>query len=145
LAEKFSTCGEEKITKGIGHCKERPAPCVISNKKCATFSNSDMTSAGGGARQQVSSPPEKNVFKLDAILKSSAYFSVCFGFVRYLRHENGNLKKNALSKFESQCHVDFKHVFAQKSFEYFPRKTYSNLTQNLKFLNLRPVSVFPYM
>jgi hypothetical protein len=27
----------------------------------------------------------------------------------------------------------------QKSSEYFPRKTYSNLTRNLKFLNLRPV------
>jgi hypothetical protein len=29
-------------------------------------------------------PPEKNLFKLDAILKSSAYFSVYFDFVRYL-------------------------------------------------------------
>jgi hypothetical protein len=44
---------------------------------------------------------EKNVFKIDAILKSSAYFSVCFGFVHYLRHENGNLKKNALTLLQT--------------------------------------------
>jgi hypothetical protein len=53
---------------------------------------------------------EKNVFKLDAILKSSAYFSFYFDFVRYFQHENGNLKKNALSKFESLCHADSKHI-----------------------------------
>jgi hypothetical protein len=46
---------------------------------------------------------KKNVLKLDAILKSSAYFSVYFDFMRYLRHENGFLKKNALSKIESLC------------------------------------------
>jgi hypothetical protein len=39
-----------------------------------------------------------SIFKLDAILISLAYFSVYFDFVRYLWHENGNLKKNALSK-----------------------------------------------
>jgi hypothetical protein len=31
---------EEKITKGIVHCEERPAPGAISNEKCAIFSNS---------------------------------------------------------------------------------------------------------
>jgi hypothetical protein len=31
---------------------------------------------------------EKNIFKFDAILKSSAYFSVYFDFMRYLWHEN---------------------------------------------------------
>jgi hypothetical protein len=40
MAEKFSSCPEENITKGLGHCEERPAPCVISNEKCAVFSNS---------------------------------------------------------------------------------------------------------
>jgi hypothetical protein len=34
--------------------------------------------------------------------------------VRYLRHENGNLKKNALSKIESQCHAHSKHSFGSK-------------------------------
>jgi hypothetical protein len=28
--------------------------------------------------------------------------------MRFLRHENGNLKKNALSKIESLCHADSK-------------------------------------
>jgi hypothetical protein len=40
MAEKFSSCDEENIAKGLGHCEERPAPCVISNEKCAVFSNS---------------------------------------------------------------------------------------------------------
>jgi hypothetical protein len=56
--------------------------------------------------------PRKNVFKLDAefeIFKSAAHFSVYFDFMRCLRHENGNLKKNALSKIESLCHADYKH------------------------------------
>jgi hypothetical protein len=34
--------------------------------------------------------------------------------MRYLRLENGNLIKNALSKIKSQCHVDSKHVFESK-------------------------------
>jgi hypothetical protein len=57
---------------------------------------------------------EEDVYKLDAILKSSAYFSVYFDFMRYLRHENGNLKKNALSKTESQLNADSKHIFVSK-------------------------------
>jgi hypothetical protein len=69
---------------------------------------------------------EKNVFKLDAILKSSSYFSVYFDFVRYLWHENDNLKKNALSKIESLCYANSK---------YFPRKTLFNLT-NFKFASV---------
>jgi hypothetical protein len=55
---------------------------------------------------------EKNIFKLDAefeIFKSAAHFSVYFDFMRCLRHENGNLKKNAFSKIESLCHADSKH------------------------------------
>jgi hypothetical protein len=54
---------------------------------------------------------EKNVFKLDAefeIFISAARFSVYFDFMRSLRHENGNLKKNALNKIKSLCHVDSK-------------------------------------
>jgi hypothetical protein len=47
-------------------------------------------------------------------LKSSAYFSVSFDFMGYLCHENGNLKKNTLSKIESQCHADSKHIFVSK-------------------------------
>jgi hypothetical protein len=31
-----------------------------------------------------------------------------------LRLKNGNFNKNALSKIESQCHVDFKDVFGSK-------------------------------
>jgi hypothetical protein len=31
--------------------------------------------------------------------------------MRYLQHENGNLKKNALCKIESQCPADSKHIF----------------------------------
>jgi hypothetical protein len=34
-----------------------------------------------------------------------AHFSVYFDFMRYLRHD-GNLKKNALRKIESLCHVE---------------------------------------
>jgi hypothetical protein len=45
-----------------------------------------------------------------AILKSTALFFFYFAIVRYLRHENGNLKKNALIKIESQCHADSKHI-----------------------------------
>jgi hypothetical protein len=40
MAEKFSLCDEENITKGFCLSEERPAPCVISNEKCAVFSNS---------------------------------------------------------------------------------------------------------
>jgi hypothetical protein len=38
---------------------------------------------------------ESNIVRVLSILKSSAYFSVCFDFMQCLRHENGNLKKNA--------------------------------------------------
>jgi hypothetical protein len=41
MAESFPLLDEEKITKGIVHCEERPAPCAINNEKCAIFSNSD--------------------------------------------------------------------------------------------------------
>jgi hypothetical protein len=47
--------------------------------------------------------------------------------VRYLRHENSNLKKNALSKMESLCHVDSKRFLYKKSSKYFPRKTHFKL------------------
>jgi hypothetical protein len=60
---------------------------------------------------------EKNVFKLDAafaIFMSAARFSVYFDCMRYLRHENGNLKKNACIKIESLCHADSKHIFGSK-------------------------------
>jgi hypothetical protein len=40
MAESFPLLDEEKITKGIVHCEERPAPNCISNEKCAIFSNS---------------------------------------------------------------------------------------------------------
>jgi hypothetical protein len=32
----------------------------------------------------------------------------------YLWHENGNLKKNALSKIESLCYADSKYGFGSK-------------------------------
>jgi hypothetical protein len=35
-------------------------------------------------------------------------------FVRCLRHENSNLKKNALSKIESLCSADSQHIFIEK-------------------------------
>jgi hypothetical protein len=60
---------------------------------------------------------KKNVFKLDAefeIFKSAARFSVYFDFICCLRHENGNLKKNALSKIESLYHADSRHIFGSK-------------------------------
>jgi hypothetical protein len=41
---------------------------------------------------------------------SAARFSIYFDFVRCLWHENGNLKKNALNKFESLCYADSKHI-----------------------------------
>jgi predicted ABC-type exoprotein transport system permease subunit len=31
--------------------------------------------------------------------------------MRFLRHENSNLKKNALNKIKSLCHSDSKHIF----------------------------------
>jgi hypothetical protein len=34
--------------------------------------------------------------------------------MRYFLLENGDLKKNVLSKIESQCHVDSEHVFGLK-------------------------------
>jgi hypothetical protein len=34
--------------------------------------------------------------------------------MRYLWHENGNLKKNALSKIESLRYADSKHIFVSK-------------------------------
>jgi hypothetical protein len=40
IAESFPSPGDEKITKGLAHCEERPAPYVMTNKKCAIFSNS---------------------------------------------------------------------------------------------------------
>jgi hypothetical protein len=40
MAESFSAHDDEKITKEIVHCEERPAPCNISNEKCTIFSNS---------------------------------------------------------------------------------------------------------
>jgi hypothetical protein len=72
------------------------------------------------------------------------------------------IKKNALSKINSQSHVDSKNIFGlkivqvqvklkanvililsifldQKSSKYFPRKTFSNLTRHLQFSCLQPV------
>jgi hypothetical protein len=40
MTESFSSHDDEKITKETVHCEERPAPCAISNEKCAIFSNS---------------------------------------------------------------------------------------------------------
>jgi hypothetical protein len=40
IAESFPLPGDEKITKGLAHCEERPAPYVIADEKCAIFSNS---------------------------------------------------------------------------------------------------------
>jgi hypothetical protein len=34
--------------------------------------------------------------------------------MRYLQHENGNLKKNTLNKIKSLCHVDSKHSLRSK-------------------------------
>jgi hypothetical protein len=48
--------------------------------------------------------------------------------VRCLRHENGNLKKNALSKIKSHCRADSKNILEQKSAEYFLRKTHFKFT-----------------
>jgi hypothetical protein len=36
----FPSPGDEKITKNLAHCEERPAPYVITDEKCAIFSNS---------------------------------------------------------------------------------------------------------
>jgi hypothetical protein len=41
--------------------------------------------------------------------------------MRYLRHENGNLKKNALSKIKSSCHADSK-LFLDKIVQVFFEK-----------------------
>jgi hypothetical protein len=57
MAEKFSSCDEEKITKGLGHCEEGPAPCVISNEKCAVFSNSVSISTLPISEQPISERP----------------------------------------------------------------------------------------
>jgi hypothetical protein len=40
IAESFTSPGDEKITKGLAHCEERPGPDVITDEKCAIFSNS---------------------------------------------------------------------------------------------------------
>jgi hypothetical protein len=36
----FPLPDDEKITKGLAHCEERPAPYVTTNEKCVIFSNS---------------------------------------------------------------------------------------------------------
>jgi hypothetical protein len=40
IAESFPSPGDEKITKGLADCEKHPAPYVITDKKCAIFSNS---------------------------------------------------------------------------------------------------------
>jgi hypothetical protein len=47
-------------------------------------------------------------------MEKSLIFKVYFDFKRYLRLENGNLKKNASSKIKSLCHADSKHIFRSK-------------------------------
>jgi hypothetical protein len=41
IAASFPSPDDEKITKGLAHCEERPAPYVIADEKCAIFSNSE--------------------------------------------------------------------------------------------------------
>jgi hypothetical protein len=65
-------------------------------------------------------------------------FSVYFDFARYLRPENGNSKKNALSKIESQCHAYFwieNHLstFREKRIQSWHR--HNKLAADLKILN----------
>jgi hypothetical protein len=40
IAKSFTSCEEEKITKALVHWEERLAPYVITDEKCAIFSNS---------------------------------------------------------------------------------------------------------
>jgi hypothetical protein len=44
---------DEKITKALAHCDERPAPYVITDEKCAIFSNSV---GGYGFHKSIRSP-----------------------------------------------------------------------------------------
>jgi hypothetical protein len=65
-----------------------------------------------------------------------------FLLMRYLRLENGNLIKNALSKIESQCHVDSKHVFVLKIVRVLSEKNIFKLDAKFEILNLRPVFLY---
>jgi hypothetical protein len=42
--------------------------------------------------------------------------------VRYLRHENSNLKKNALNKIESLCYADSKRLKKKNRISAFREK-----------------------
>jgi hypothetical protein len=74
-----------------------------------------------------------------AILKSAALFSVYFDFVRSSRHENGNFKKNVLSKIESQCHADSKDIFGSKIVQVLSEKNVFKLDAAFAILSPRPV------
>jgi hypothetical protein len=58
LAESFPSPGDEKITKGLAHCEERPSPYVTTDEKCAIFSNSVV-----GAGLQPVAVPRSNFLR----------------------------------------------------------------------------------
>jgi hypothetical protein len=67
LAESFPSPDDEKITKGLAHCEERPAPYVIADEKGAIFSNS------AGQESQLStfgSPPLAHQHRLSTCSSS---------------------------------------------------------------------------
>jgi hypothetical protein len=47
IAASFPSPDDEKITKGLAHSEERPAPYVIADEKCAIFSNSVLIRPAG--------------------------------------------------------------------------------------------------
>jgi hypothetical protein len=50
IASSFPLPEDEKITKALAHCDERPAPYVITDEKCAIFSNSVGKHSGMSGR-----------------------------------------------------------------------------------------------
>jgi hypothetical protein len=50
IAASFPSPDDGKITKGLAHCVERPAPYVIADEKCAIFSNSVVLHFQQGVR-----------------------------------------------------------------------------------------------
>jgi hypothetical protein len=58
--------------------------------------------------------------------------------MRFLRHENENLKKNVLSKVESQCHVDYQNIFYSKIVRVLSSETLFKLDAALAILKSAP-------
>jgi hypothetical protein len=62
IAESFPLPDDEKITKGLAHCEERPAPYVIADEKCAIFSNSASQNNVGNRKIDGQSKVENHTF-----------------------------------------------------------------------------------